>query len=98
MGYAFDIEYELSEEGRVDVVEYFVTALDEATGRVLRHNLGFRTHELFIDPQTGEEHIVARHAGEAEQEARVLLSAINKRGGIINQHWWHEYVPAAVVS
>lgn len=98
MAHIFDIEYELSEEGRVDVVEYFVTALDEATGQVLRHNLGFRTHELFLDPQTGEEHIVARHAGEAEQEARVLLAAINKRGGIINRQWWHEYVPAAVLS
>lgn len=95
MSYIFDIEYELSEEGDVDVVEYFVTALDPETGRVLRHNLGFRTHELFIDPVTEQEHIIAREPGVAEQEAKVLLYAIRNRGTIAEQ-WWHEYVPAGV--
>lgn len=96
VGYIFGVEYELSEEGSVDVVEYFVTALDPDTGRVLRHNLSFRTHELFIDPVSEQEHIIARPAGEAEQEANVLLRAIRNRGQI-NEQWWHEYVPAGVI-
>lgn len=95
MSYEFDIDYELFEEGPIDVVEYYVTALDTETGRVLRHNIGFRTHDLFLDPVTGEEHICPRDRNDAEREATLLLSAVRKRGQI-NPVWWSELVPAAV--
>lgn len=95
MTHTFDIEYELFEEGPIDVIEYYVTALDEATGRVLRHNIGFRTHDLFIDPVTGAEHIYPRDHSDAEREADLLLRAVRKSGEI-NPAWWSELVPAAV--
>jgi len=95
MTYTFDIDYELVEHGDVDVVEYYVVAIDEATGRVLRHQINFRTYDLFIDPQTGEEHIIARRAGDAEREARLLLSRV-RQSGDISPSWWSELVPAAV--
>ena len=95
MHYTFDIDYELIEYGDIDVVEYYVVAIDEATGRVLRHQIGFRSHDLFIDPQTDEEHIIARRAGDAEREARLLLSRVRQRGSI-SPSWWYELVPAGV--
>ena len=95
MLYDFDIEYELFEEGPIDVVEYYVTAYDTDTGRILRHNIGFRTHDLFIDPQTGDEHIYPRDRFDAEREVDLLLRSVRKKGEI-NPVWWSELVPAAV--
>lgn len=95
MAYVFDTDYELFEEGDIDVVEYYVTALDTETGRVLRHNIGFRTHDLFIDPATGEEHIYPRDRDDAQREADLLLRAVRNKGEI-NPVWWSELVPAAV--
>lgn len=95
MSYTFDIEYELFEEGPIDVVEYYVTAQDEDTGRVLRHNIGFRTHDLFIDPETGVEHIYPRDTGDANREVALLFKAVRERGAI-NPVWWSELVPAAL--
>ena len=95
MAYEFDIDYELFEEGPIDVIEYYVTAYDTGTGRVLRHNIGFRTHDLFIDPATGEEHIYQRDFNDAEREVDLLLRSVRKKGAI-NPVWWSELVPAAV--
>ena len=95
MTYTFDIDYELIEYGDIDVVEYYVVAIDEATGRVLRHQIGFRSHDLFIDPQTDEEHIVERRAGDAEREAQLLLGRVRQRGSV-SPSWWYELVPAGV--
>ncbi len=88
----FDIEHDLVDQGGVDVVEYYVTAEDLDTGRVLRHAMTFRSHDLFINSDTGEELIVERDAGEAEREVAVLLAAVRKRGEI-NAAWWYELVP-----
>lgn len=95
MLYDFDIEYELFEEGPIDVVEYYVTAYDTETGRILRHNIGFRTHDLFIDPATGEEHVYPRNHSDPQREVELLLCSVRKRGAI-NPAWWSELVPAAV--
>lgn len=88
----FDIEHDLVDQGGVDVVEYYVTAEDADTGRVLRHAMTFRSHELLLDPDTGDAEIVERPAGEAESEVQALLAAVRKRGAI-NTAWWHELVP-----
>lgn len=91
--YDIDIEHELVDYNGTDVAEYFVTALDFATGRVLRHNVTFRSHDLFIDPVSGEEVLWERPAGDAKREAEILFTAI-KNKGVINHKWWEEYVPA----
>jgi hypothetical protein len=88
----FEIEHDLVDQGGVDVVEYYVTAEDTDTGLVLRHAMTFRSHELFIDPLTGDAVVVERPAGEAESEVRALLGAVRKRGEI-NAAWWYELVP-----
>ena len=94
MDYIFEIDHELLEYGDIDVVEYYVVAID-AYGRVLRHQVGFRTHDLFIDPVTDEEHIVERRAGDAEREARLLLGRVQESGKL-SPSWWYELVPAGV--
>lgn len=91
----FDIEHDLVDQGGVDVVEYYVTAEDTDTGEVLRHAITFRSHELFIDPLTGDALIVERPAGEAEQEVQALLGAARRRGQI-DRNWWYELVPGDV--
>jgi hypothetical protein len=88
----FDIEHDLVDQGGVDVVEYYITAEDTDTGEVLRHAMTFRSHELFINSDTGEELIVERPASEAEREAATLLAAVRKRGAI-DRKWWYELVP-----
>jgi hypothetical protein len=95
MLYDFDIEYELFEEGPIDVIEYYVTAHDTGTGRILRHVMGFRTHDLFLDPVTGEEHIYPRDHSDAKREVDLLLRSVRQKG-VINPVWWSELVPAAV--
>lgn len=87
----FEIEHDLADEGGVDVVEYYVTAEEPRTGEVLRHAMTFRSHELFIDPETEEALIVERPAGEAEAEVRALLAAI-RRSGAIDRTWWYQLV------
>ena len=91
----FEIEHDLVDQGGVDVVEYYVTAEDTDTGEVLRHAMTFRSHELYIDPATGDEEIVERPAGEAESEVRALLAAVRNRGEV-NRKWWYELVPGCV--
>lgn len=89
----FEIEHDLVDQGGVDVVEYYITAEDTDTGRVLRHAMTFRSHELYIDSDTGEELVVERDSGEPEREVAALLAAVRNRGEI-NAAWWYELVPA----
>jgi hypothetical protein len=88
----FEIEHDLVDEGGIDVIEYYITAENTDTGEVLRHVMTFRSHELFIDPLTGDAEIIERPAGEAESEAQALLTAARQRGAI-NAVWWRELVP-----